>query len=60
MFYAGMGKPFGKSFGKPLGKPFGKPFAKPFGKGGYPATVASGYSGAIPATSVATSPFPGI
>ncbi|MFZ5814078.1 MAG: hypothetical protein ACOY93_02070 [Bacillota bacterium] len=66
----GFGKPFGKGvgFGKPFGKGvgFGKPFGKgvgfgkPFGAVGYPATKAAGYSAAVPVTSVATSPVPGI
>lgn len=61
MNYGYCGKPFGK-FGKPFGKGFGKGFGKPFGKGfgGYPATKASGFQSAVPASTVATTPFPGV
>lgn len=54
------GKGFG-GFGKGLGG-YGKGFGKPFGKVGYgfPATKASGFSTAVPVTSVATTPFPGV
>jgi hypothetical protein len=52
-----------------IGKPFGKPIGKGFGKIGFPgakaafpgygATKSSGYSSVVPATTVATSPYPG-
>jgi hypothetical protein len=38
MYYGGCG-----------GFPIGKGFGKPFGFGGWPATVASGFSSAVPA-----------
>lgn len=45
--YYGWGKPF-------WGKPFwGKPY------GGFPATKSAGFGSSIPATTVATTPFPG-
>lgn len=45
--------PFGKGFGCPFGKGFGFP-----GKGfGFPSTFG-GFGTSIPATTVATSPFP--
>lgn len=58
--------PYGKGVA-PYGKrvaPYGKgiaPFGKGFGKGGFgfPATKASGFTSAVPATTVATTPFPG-
>lgn len=56
MFYAGFGKPIGYGFGKPFGKPIG--FGKPYAGFGYPATYGAGFTGAVPVTSVATSPYP--
>lgn len=55
--YGAWGKPFG-AWGKPFGLA-GKPFVKPYGFG-YPATKAAGYTAAVPVTSVATSPVPGV
>lgn len=58
--FAPFGFPFAP-FGLPFGAfPFGLPFAGfgfPFG---FPATVAGGTFGAVPVTTVATSPVPGI
>jgi hypothetical protein len=65
VFY-GFGKGFpsaGKGFGKGLpfaGKGFGKGFpsaGKGFGKG-LPYTSSSGFTSAVPSTTVATTPFP--
>jgi hypothetical protein len=68
-FGKGAGKGAGKGVGKGAGKGFGKGAGKGFGKGtgkgaggfgkGYPATKSTGYSAAVPVTSVATTPVPG-
>lgn len=52
--YGGFGLPFG-GFGFPFGKGF--PSAAPFGFG-FPASKFGSSFGAVPSTTVATSPFP--